>query len=67
MPDELVLDSSVIAAHVLQRGCVTAGASQWALNVVTAPDLVTLDLAVAEVGNVAWKRVVMSGQDKGLT
>jgi predicted nucleic acid-binding protein len=61
MPDRLVLDSSVIAAMFFKEE-----ASQRALNAVAAPDLVTLDIAVAEVGNVAWKQVELSGEDKDL-
>lgn len=41
-------------------------ASQQVLKAVVEPDLVTVDLAVAEVGNVAWKQVVQSGEDKDL-
>jgi predicted nucleic acid-binding protein len=42
-------------------------ASVRALDAAAKPDLITLDLAVAEVGNVAWKQVVFYGQDKDLT
>jgi predicted nucleic acid-binding protein len=61
MPNKVVLDSSVIATMFFKEE-----ASQRALNAVIAPDLITLDLAVAEVGNVAWKQVVLSGEDKDL-
>jgi predicted nucleic acid-binding protein len=61
MPDKVVLDSSVIAAMFFKED-----ASEQALKAVVEPDLVTVDLAVAEVGNVAWKQVVLSGEDADL-
>lgn len=61
MPGKVVLDSSVIAAMFFKED-----ASQQVLKAVVEPDLVTVDLAVAEVGNVAWKQVVQSGEDKDL-
>jgi len=42
-------------------------ASQRALNAVAEPDLITLDLAAIEVGNVAWKRAILCDEDKDLT
>jgi len=60
MRDEAVLDSSVIAAIFFLEE-----ASARALDRASECEPVTLDLAVPEVGNVAWKRVSFSGEDKG--
>ena len=62
MPDEVVLDSSVIAAMFFKED-----ASVRALDAAAKLDLITLDLAIAEVGNVAWKQVVLCGADKDRT
>jgi predicted nucleic acid-binding protein len=62
MPDEVVLDSSVIAAMFFKED-----ASLRALDAAAKSDLITLDLAIAEVGNVAWKQVVLCGADKDQT
>ena len=62
MPDEVILDSSVIAAMFFKED-----ASIRALDAAAKSDLITLDLAIAEVGNVAWKQVVLCGADKGQT
>lgn len=62
MPEKVALDSSVLAAIFFNEE-----ASQRALNAVAEPDLITLDLAVVEVGNVAWKRAVLCDEDKDLT
>lgn len=62
MPERVALDSNVLAAMFFKEE-----ASQRALNAVAEPDLVTLDLAVAEVGNVAWKQVTLCDADKDLT
>ena len=62
MPDKVALDSSIIAAMFFKED-----ASERALKAATEPDLITLDLAFAEVGNVAWKQVVLSDVDKELT
>ncbi len=59
MPDRYVLDSSVIAAIFFQEE-----ASSRAVKAVQDQDLLTLDLALAEVGNVAWKRVTLFGEDE---
>jgi predicted nucleic acid-binding protein len=59
MPDKVVLDSSILAAMFFKEE-----ASSRALKCAAECDLVTLDLAVAEVGNVAWKQVVFSGENK---
>jgi predicted nucleic acid-binding protein len=42
-------------------------ASVQALDAAAKSDLITLDLAIAEVGNVAWKQVVLCGADKDQT
>lgn len=62
MPDEVILDSSVIAAMFFKED-----ASIRALDAAAKSDLITLDLAIAEVGNVAWKQVVLCGADKDQT
>ena len=62
MPDEVVLDSSVIAAMFFKED-----ASMRAQDAAAKSDLITLDLAIAEVGNVAWKQVVLCGADKDQT
>jgi predicted nucleic acid-binding protein len=62
MPDEVVLDSSVIAAMFFKED-----ASMRARDAAAKSDLITLDLAIAEVGNVAWKQVVLCGADKDQT
>jgi len=62
MPDEVILDSSVIAAIFFKED-----ASIRALDAAAKSDLITLDLAIAEVGNVAWKQVVLCGADKDQT
>lgn len=63
MPDKVVLDSSVIAAIFFPEGEV----SERAEEVAAKNDLITLDLAVAEVGNVAWKRAIIYEEDKDTT
>ena len=62
MPDEVVLDSSVIAAMFFKED-----ASMRARDAAAKSDLITLDLAIVEVGNVAWKQVVLCGADKDHT
>ena len=62
MPDEVVLDSSVIAAMFFKED-----ASMRAQDAASNYDLITLDLAIPEVGNVAWKQVVLCGADKDQT
>jgi len=59
MPDKAVLDSSILAAMFFKES-----ASSRALKRAAECDPFTLDLAVAEVGNVAWKQVVFSGESK---
>src|SRR5512136_1187693 len=63
MPDKVVLDSSVIAAIFFPEGEV----SERAEEVAAKNDLITLDLAIDDVGNVAWKRAVFFKEDKGTT
>jgi len=59
MPDRAVLDSSILAAMFFKEE-----ASPRALKCAAECDPVTLDLAIAEVGNVAWKQVVFSGENR---
>jgi predicted nucleic acid-binding protein len=59
MRDKAVFDSSVIAAIFFKEE-----ASPRSLKIAAEFDPITLDLAVAEVGNVAWKRVTFSGEEK---
>lgn len=59
MPDNCVLDSSIIAAIFFREK-----ASEKAVQLVQDKDLFTVDLAMAEVANVAWKRVAFFGEDK---
>ena len=54
-----VLDSSVLAAMFFKEA-----ASPRALKCAYECDPVTLDLAMAEVGNVAWKQVVFFGENR---
>jgi len=59
MLDRAVLDSSVLAAMFFKEA-----ASPRALKCASECDPVTLDLAMAEVGNVAWKQVVFFGENR---
>ena len=59
MPPRAVLDSSVLAAMFFREE-----ASPRALKCASECDPVTLDLAMAEVGNVAWKQVVFFGENR---
>ncbi|HNU40215.1 MAG TPA: type II toxin-antitoxin system VapC family toxin [Methanothrix sp.] len=59
MPPRAVLDSSVLAAMFFKEA-----ASPRALKCASECDPVTLDLAMAEVGNVAWKQVVFFGENR---
>jgi predicted nucleic acid-binding protein len=63
MPDKVVLDSSFIAAIFFPEDEVSERAEDFA----SKNDLITLDLAIAEVGNVAWKRAVIFKEDKDTT
>lgn len=60
MPDSVVLDSSVIAAIFL----FSDEEDNAAENAITNKRLITLDLSMAELGNVAWKCVVHFQEDK---
>ena len=59
MPHRAVLDSSVLAAMFFRED-----SSPRALKCASECDPVTLDLAMAEVGNVAWKQVVFFGENR---
>mgnify|MGYP003589217133 FL=1 len=59
MLDRAVLDSSVLAAMFFKEA-----ASPRALKCASECDPVTLDLAMAEVGNVAWKQVIFFGESR---
>jgi predicted nucleic acid-binding protein len=59
MPDRAVLDSSILAAMFFKET-----ASSRALECAYECDPVTLDLAVVEVGNVAWRQVVFPEESK---
>ncbi len=61
MNTRCVLDSSVIAALFFQES-----SSQKAVNATGNTQLVTVDLARAEVANVAWKRVNFFNEDPDL-
>ena len=63
MQDRVVLDSSVMAALFFFRD----SSSEKAADAIVEKDLITVDLAIAEVGNVAWKRVVHFEEDRELT
>lgn len=59
MPNRAVLDSNIIAAMAFEED-----ASDRAMKAAKDFDPITLDLAIAEVGNVAWKQVVLVGENK---
>lgn len=59
MPDRVVLDSSVIAAIFLQDD----DDSKRARTMIRSYDRITLDTAITEIGNVAWKKTVLFGED----
>lgn len=62
MPDNVILDSSVIAALFFRDI-----ASEKASDAIAEKDLMALDLSMAEVGNVAWKRAAHFQEDSELT
>lgn len=62
MRDRAVLDSGVIFALYFEED-----ASERAVNVVDKLSPITVDLAVAEVGNAAWKRVALFKENKDST
>lgn len=59
MPNKYVLDSSIIAAIFFREQ-----SSMKAAMVVKDSQLITVDLARAEVANVAWKRVTLFDEDQ---
>ena len=59
MADEVILDSSVIAAIFFKED-----SSEKAEMAAENYKLITVDLAIAEVANVAWKRVVFFDESK---
>ncbi len=60
MRDDIVLDSSIIAAIYF-----TDPYSDWASSIVELyRKCYTMDIAYAEIGNVAWKRIHIFGQPK---
>ncbi len=59
MPDRAILDSSVIAAIFFKEE-----SSERAERVAGNYKLITVDLAIAEVANVAWKRVAFFNESK---
>ena len=61
MPDRVILDSSVIAAIFFKEDS-SGKAERAAANY----ELITVDLALAEVANVAWKRVVFFNEPKAV-
>ncbi len=54
MPDRYVLDSSIIAAIFFKED-----ASSKAVNAVAETEPITVDLAIAEVSDVAWEKVIL--------
>ncbi|WP_456369291.1 type II toxin-antitoxin system VapC family toxin [Geoglobus sp.] len=63
MPDRVVLDSSVIAAIFFKEDGVVEAAERIVEN---SRRMYTVDLAVAEITNVAWKKVVFGKEDRGI-
>lgn len=59
MRDRVVLDSSVISAIFFREE-----SSERAESIAENYDLITVDLAFAEVANVAWKRVTFFDESK---
>lgn len=59
MPDKVVLDTGVIFAIYFKEE-----ASSQAKRVAMENDPITVDLAFAETGNAAWKRVTLFGEDR---
>lgn len=62
MPDRVVLDSSVIAAIFFREE-----ASERAERAAENHELITVDIAAAEVANVAWKRVLFLDESREIT
>ncbi len=59
MQDRVILDSSVIAAIFFKED--SSGRAETAAE---SYELITVDLAIAEVANVAWKRVMFFDESK---
>ena len=59
MPDRVILDTSVIAAIFFKED-----SSERAETAADNYKLITVDLAIAEVANVAWKRVMFFDESK---
>lgn len=59
MPDKCVLDSSIIAAIFF-----TEKSSKKAMELVQDKTLYTVELAIAEVANVAWKRAAFFDENR---
>ncbi|MBO8180308.1 MAG: type II toxin-antitoxin system VapC family toxin [Archaeoglobus sp.] len=59
MPDKVVLDSNVIAAVFFREDEVVSKAEKI---IEESKTLYTIDLAIAELTNVAWKKVVFGGE-----
>ncbi len=59
MPDRVVLDTCIIFAIYFKEE-----ASSRAKKVASENDPITVDLAFAEAGNAAWKRIVLFGDDR---
>jgi predicted nucleic acid-binding protein len=62
MRDKAILDTGVIVAIYFEED-----ASERAVEAASGHSPITIDLAVAEVGNAAWKRVALFGEDKDAT
>lgn len=61
MSDKYVLDSSIIAAIFFREK-----SSKKAAKAVQNTRLVTVDIAMAEVANVGWKRIIKFDEDPGI-
>ena len=59
MQDRVIIDSSVIAAIFFKED--SSGRAETAAE---SYELITVDLAIAEVANVAWKRVMFFDESK---
>ena len=62
MRDKVILDTGVIVAIYFEED-----ASERAVEAASEHSPITVDLAVAEVGNAAWKRVALFGEGKDAT
>jgi predicted nucleic acid-binding protein len=58
MHDKIILDSCIIAAIFLPEAI-----SAKAIDAAADHDCITVDLALTEVANAAWKRAVHAGND----